>query len=60
MKGDKITSGYISLAILGVQSWAQRLYKPCLLGSPLHRGQNEKWLDHHGSLGDLEMGGMAT
>ena len=35
---------YITLCLLGGQSWAELVCNPCVLGGPQQRGQNQKWL----------------
>ena len=44
--GDKIRSGYLTLALSGAGMWAKRLHHPCNLRGPhcSAREQNHKWL----------------
>ena len=44
VKGDKITSGYITPAFLGPHKWVELLQNPCVLGVPNRGGQNQKQL----------------
>ena len=47
---DAVTAGAVFLA----------LRKPCILGGPRQRGQNQNWLPHPYLLGGRQMGGIAT
>ena len=70
-KGNKIRSGYLTLAFLGAQKRAEMLCHPCILGDPQQRGaksevvpnkgeQNPKWLPHPCLLGGPKEAGNAT
>ena len=43
--GEKIRSGYLTLAFSGAQNRAELLRNPCSIEGPQHqaRGQNQKW-----------------
>ena len=45
-QGDKIRSGYFTLAFSEGHTWAEVLGNPYILGGPKTRGQNQKWLLH--------------
>ena len=66
-KGNKIRSGYLTLAFSGVQKRAGMLRHPCILGDPQQRGaksevvpnkgeHNPKWLPHPCLLGGPKRG----
>ena len=44
-RGDKIRSGYLTLAFSGAQKRAELLHNPCILGGLQHQvlGENQKW-----------------
>ena len=41
-KGDKIKSGYLTIALSGAHKRAELLHNPCILGGPQQGGQNQK------------------
>ena len=55
-KGDKIRSGYLTLAFLETRKMAGMLCNPWILGGPQQRGQNQKWLPHPCVLGGPKRG----
>ena len=61
-RGDKIRSGYFTLAFSGAQKRAEMLHHPYSLGGLQcqARGENQKWLPHPCLLGDPEEGGGGT
>ena len=38
-RGDKIRSGYLTLAFSGAQKRAELLHNPCILGDPQQKGR---------------------
>ena len=60
--GDKIRSGYLTLAFFGAQKRAELLRNPCILEDSQRqaRGENQKWLPHPCLLGGPKEGGIAT
>ena len=59
-RGDKIKSGYITLAFTEARKGVALLRNPCVLWSPQKRGQNQKWAHHPCLLGGPQVGGIAT
>ena len=61
-RGDKIRSGYLTLAFCGAQKRAELLRNPCILGDPKRqaRGENQKWLPHPCLLWGPKEGVIAT
>ena len=43
-KGDKCTSGCLTIAFSGAHKWGVVLCNPCILGGPRQGGRNHKWL----------------
>ena len=61
-RGDKIASGYPTVAFSVAQKRAEVLRYPCILGGGQQQaqGQNQKWLPHPCLLRSPEEGGSAT
>ena len=45
-RGDKIKSGYLTLAFSGAHKWVEVLNNPCFLGGSQTRGQNPRCIPH--------------
>ena len=60
-RGEKIRSGYLTLAFSGAQKRAEVLHNLCILGGPQRqaRGENQNWLPHFRLLGGPKDGGLA-
>ena len=59
-QGDKTRKSYITLALSRAQKWEELLRNPCLLGGPLERRQNQKWLHHPCLRGGPQVDVIAT